>query len=797
MREEDPAGEANPLQLKYDKEFYIATATDRFSENWKTGTTTVSRFAEKLKRTIRTHETLEEYKALAKPQQDNIKDIGGYVGGPLKGGRRLKEAVQTRHILTFDVDHGFPKTIDRVKKVLKSYCYTISSSHKHTPEKPRFRLTVYPDRLMTVDEYEPVARKIAEAIDIEAFDPASYKINSMMYWSSASLDGIFLHEHNDAPFLEVDKVLAKYGEGNAWEDFSLWPRSSKETGTFSRMLKKLGDPRQKKGIIGAYCRVFFPIQKAIDAELGDVYAKARDDRYTYIEGTSSSGLVIYDGMLAYSNHQSDPAATGHAHSAWDLVRIHKFGNLDAEVNPATPINRMPSSEAMTEWAREIPEVRAELIESRLEVDAESFDRPEFTDTPDRKWRNELQTTENGAVKKAMFNVGLIVENDPKLKDRVKFNEFTRRMENSKTGGMFENKDLHDIRMYIGRVYVADFNKKDVADALYAQSKTNIYNPVRDYFEGLVWDGESRLETLFIEYFGCKDDLYTREIPRKTLVGAVTRVYEPGCKFDNVMVFDGAQGIGKTQFVYILAHGDKWYRELLTTSDRQKAVEQISGGLLVEMSELSATKTNKIEEEKAFISAREDRYRPPYALYTEEFKRQCIFIGTTNLREYLKDSTGNRRYWPITCNTKLDFDKFKANVDQIWAEAVVLYKAEYGVVLSPEVEIMAQQEQEGRFDQDSWEPIINEWLETDAPVARYDEVDYNDYTVENMEPRNRVCVFEIYRDCLKMKGQPDRRESKKIGYILNRNWEWKKTTVQRFGKLGRAKGWNRIPLNELF
>jgi len=334
MIKESPIGET--MNLKHDKEINTATAGNRFAKKWKNKSLTISEFVKSISVTTRTQETFDDYLAMPKDDQDAIKDVGAFIGASCKGGRRRKEDIANRHILTLDLDYCDTKTIPIIKDILKGVCHSVYSTHKSAPNKPRLRLIVYPDRVMLPDEYHAVSRKIAEKIDIELFDEAGFRLNQFMYYPSTSQDGEFVFWHNDAPFLHVDKVLEAYGPDEAWKDVTLWPTSSRETRNLDGMLKKQADPLTKKGIVGAFCR-HVSIYDALE-QLSDVYKRESKDRYTYIDGSSSKGLVIYSGAFAYSNHSTDPAC-GQTCNAFDLLRIHKFGHLDDNAKDGTPTTR--------------------------------------------------------------------------------------------------------------------------------------------------------------------------------------------------------------------------------------------------------------------------------------------------------------------------------------------------------------------------------------------------------------------------------------------------------------------------
>ena len=775
-----------PSKLEYDKEFSIAVAQSRMSAKWINKSMSVLEFAGKLGTTARTQETFDEYLTMSKGDQDTIKDVGGYVGAMLKGGRRTKASVANRQILTFDIDYGKPETVERVKKALAAYCYTISSTHKHSEAKPRFRVVGYTDRVMTVEEYQAVARKVAEKIDIEVFDTGSYDVNRLLFWPSTSSDGKFLFYHNDQPFIPVDKMLNGYGEKDAWKDTSLWPRSSRETKRFDRILKHQADPLTKKGIIGAFCRVV-SIEQALKDRLGDVYKKESADRYTYIDGSSSKGLVVYDGKFAYSNHDSDPCC-GQLCNAFDLVRIHKFGHLDDETSPNTSTVKLPSYTQMIEWAQDVKGVKADLVRSGQAIDESSFDvfnTGNEAPDEDNEWAGELQFTAKGELKSSLHNAMTIVQNNPRLKDAMRFNEFSQILERS-DGSQWIEKDSLNLHKYIGAHYGPDFSSQKIMNAIYQRGYENSHHPVRDYLWGLRWDGVSRLEPLFIDYFGCPDNVYTREAALCWFAAAVYRVMEPGYKFDFAPVISGEQGVGKTTFLRVMGY-EKWYGEL-SSFDPKIAIEEISGKWLVEINEMGATNKQALEAQKSFLSACYTRTRLAYRRDAENYGRQCVFMGTTNQDEYLKDSTGNRRWWPIEVSVEaIDIEKLKVERDQIWAEALVLWCGGYETFLTPEAEVLAREAQEAKLEEDEWKGKIEAWLEQEAYRDRY--LSKLGSRGGPLGQRDRVCFAEIWEDCLEQEGKAWSSDKGRVRHIMKKIEGWKKSDGTWFGnRFGHQRGW---------
>lgn len=791
--------EAVEQGLNHDWEIHIATASSRKSTNWRNGSTTVADFVRRLSSTVRTAETVEQFARMPKPEQDHIKDVGGFVGGLLKAGRRTGHAVANRQLLTLDMDHAPRDALDKIRDALPGVCWSVYSTHKHSSARPRLRLIVYPDRPTLPDEYQPAMRKIADKVGIDFFDHTTYQTNRMMYWPSTPSDGEFLFQHNDAPPLAVDALLAEYGEDEAWKDISLWPIGSAESGMTERKASRQADPLTKKGVVGAVCRVI-PIREAISEYLGDVYRHESGGRYSFLGGTTSSGLVIYDEKFAYSNHESDPAF-GQLLNTFDLLRVHLFGAQDDEVAENTPANRLPSYRAMVDWARDNKAVKTELVSSGLEIDSSAFDVFEDVPTDDGEededrpeWMADLQIAENGIAKSTFFNATMIMQKDVKVRGLMRFNEFSMTVENAITGENWSAPDSYKVRKYIGRKYQTDFPESKIEQAIEDRAHANSYHPIRDYLQSLEWDGEERLETILIDTLGAEDSLYVREATKCWFAAAVYRVMEPGYKHDTALVLGGPQGIGKTSFLQIIGKGD-WYGEL-SSFDNKVAMEEIGGKWIIEISEMGATNRHEIEQQKAFLSATVTRARPAYAKHPVDYKRQCVFCGTTNQDEYLKDSTGNRRFWPIDCGQgEADLEGLRKIVDLLWAEAFYLYAMDSDTQLSPEARKAATQRQEAKRESDPWEGVILEWLESDAPKQRYDtlhQFDYGDGEPET-EVRDRVCALEIWEDCLKMRNDIRQHDRRRIAAIMRNADLWESHQGQiRFGsRFGRQKGWVKV------
>lgn len=390
---------------------YVSTGNSRMDKKWNGTEMELDDFKSRISATKYTAETMAQYKKLSKAKQDDIKDVGGFVLGRLKGGRRKKDCVISRSAVTLDMDYGREGIIDEIEMFfdMKMMIY---STHKHTPENPRLRLIIPLSREITPDEYGAVSRKIAEDIGIELFDDSTYEPSRLMYWPSTSADGDFVFREIDGAVVNPDEVLSRYKD---WRDVSSWPVSNRQTAVVTRNIKKQENPLEKGGLIGAFNRAY-PITEAIDTFIPDVYRhSAMPGRYDYVPADSSAGVVIYDDLFAYSHHATDPCCNN-LMNAFDVVRLHKFGSLDAKADEGTEIGKLPSFKAMQDFASQDEKVKAVLAEERQKTAAEEFSEP------DGDWQGRLEIDRQGRVKDTLTNIALIIKYDSNLQNIV-YNEF--------------------------------------------------------------------------------------------------------------------------------------------------------------------------------------------------------------------------------------------------------------------------------------------------------------------------------------------------------------------------------------
>ena len=776
------------MTVKHDKALDVATGNSRKTKTWKNKTLRWSELLDRLKSTTRTPETMAEYKNMSRDQQSDIKDVGGFVGGYCNNG--IRSDIRHRSILCLDADFA-DADLWPDWGLLYGNAAAIYSTHKHTTAKPRLRLVVPLARDVEPDEYQAIGRRIAATLGIDKFDDTSYQPQRLMYWPSTSQDGEYVFEYIDAPLLDPDKVLATYQN---WRDLSSWPMSSRVAEITKTAATKQKDPLGKGGIVGAFCRAY-TIPQAIEAYVPDYVPCDEPGRYTYTGGSTAAGVVIYDDKFSYSHHATDPAS-GQLCNAWDLVRLHQFGELDKAIDPETTANLRPSYKAMVKLATEDKAVKAQIVSDRIAEAADDFD-----EAPPEDWKSSLKVTDKGGVAQTIENAVIILKNDPQLKGALALNEMDhnivtkRNLPWRKVNGSSQWVDGDDaaLRYYMERTYGMT-GKDRIFDAVNVVAQENKFHPVRDYLDGCEWDGVPRVDTLLVDYLGAEDNEYTRAVTRKTLVAAVARIYRPGCKFDYMLTLRGQQGIGKSAILAKL--GGPWFSDTFTTMQGKEAYEQVLGVWLVEVGELAGMKKAEAESIKLYISKQTDRFRPAYGRRTQEFPRQCVFIGTTNEQQFLRDTTGNRRFWVVDTPNDPTHDLWEEltpeTVRLIWAEAVEKYKAGEALYLTRELEKAAREIQESYEEENPRAGIIAEYLERQLPEG-WDNLDlymrreWLNTDAEGTVKRTHVCTLEIWAEALG--GNPDKLDryvAKEIRDIMAGMTDWrhqgnKQRTIRPYGR----------------
>lgn len=786
-------------KIKYDGDLFIASGHTAQSRVWHNKKVTWSWLVERLSSPTITRETYRQFMNASKIEQGRIKDVGGYVGGYLKNGRRDKLSVKFRQLLTLDIDYSNDN-------IWWDFCLSFSCAaflhitHKSCSTSLRHRLVIPLDREVTTDEYQAIARMVASKIGIDLFDQSTFDVNRLMFWPSVSSDQEYSYEFQDEPFLSADYILGLY---NDWTDVSEWPTSSNIDDFLQRESKKQEDPLSKQGMVGVFCRTYSP-QEAIEKFLPDVYAKTSEGRYTYLGGTTASGLIIYEDKFAYSHHATDPACNKLCNS-FDLVRLHRFGESEYIKDEKESYKKMEEFASKDNLVKKTI-ANERLNEAKYDFSADMQNDEDYSDD----WLSQLEVNTKGEYTNTSNNINLILKNDRHIKGAFRLNIFDNKRyiarstpwRSVKGYDTFRDVDYCGLRNYLDCIY-GIVSAQKIDDALSLEFERNSYHPIRDYIKSITWDGRHRVDTLLIDYFGAVDNSYTRAAIRKMLTAAVARVFEPGIKFDMALILVGEQGTYKSTFIKKL--GKDWFTDTFSTIQGKESFEQIQGAWLVEMAELSGLRKADIESIKHYISKREDSFRPAYGRVVETYYRQCVFFGTTNNIEFLRDPTGNRRFMPIDVRhskaVKSVFgDLTDDEIDQIWAEAYQNYQNGETLYLSGDEESIAKAEQISHFEVDERMGIIeayldklypDNWADMDIPDRRrwLDDPLAKKGTLRKSE----VCVAEIWCECLgNDKRDMSRYATRDINDILKSMEEWAPSNVTKtFPNYGRQRYYQRI------
>ena len=684
------------------EKYTISVGQSRMATSWSNKVTTWEQLTARLAKCRHTPESAAEYKAMNKTQRGKVKDIGGFVGGTVAGGgRRKADTITARSLVTLDIDFGTADTLELVREMLDGTMWCLYATHSHTKASPRYRLVLPLSREVTPEEYIPIARRVADDIGMDLFDSSTYEPSRLMYWPSVPSDVEYVFETGEGEPLDADRYLATYTD---WRNAAEWPVDSRTTGLIKgHSGRKQEDPTEKPGIIGTFCRAY-SITEAIETFLPGVYVPTgHPDRWTYAQGSTEGGLVIYDDKWAYSHHGTDPCCEKLV-NAFDMVRLHRFGEEDRDADINTPVNRLPSFQAMERFAREDETVHYLLVKEQISSINEDFSGVDLQEGADTDWIKDLKTDPKGALRPSPFNFGLILRNDPGLKGAAAYDLFQSRIvltrdlpwRKKNLDPYWNNTDDAGLIEYVDTAYKGLQGKTALLDANDIAVSQNYIHPVRDYLNSLAWDGTERLDTLLSDYLGAKDNELTRAMTRKHFVAAVARVMRPGVKYDYVLTLIGPEGSGKSSLVREMAR-DTWFTDSLTSIDGKEAMEQLRGKWLIEMGELTNYKKSTSEAYKAFLSKQDDSYRPAYGRKSETYPRQCVFFATTNEKAFLKGDTGNRRFWVVECGEDLPakdvWKDLPGEVDQIWAEAVVRWKEGETLYLNAKLEAEARERQE--------------------------------------------------------------------------------------------------------
>lgn len=781
---------------------------------------TLEELASWFKEPLVTKEKFRLFKTASFKKKQQLKaSAGWFIRCGIEGGIRNRKSVMPSGLITYDLDDVSPEMMESLLAgdLLPGVIMIGHTTRSHTPESPRLRLLIAVSKAIRADDYNRVSRIVALLIDpkLQHVDPVSFRPAQMMFFPSVSSDMLkhYVFYKQGGEKLdwedEIEKWELTHGDSH---DIRNLPKAASEP-ELRDVAEEAEDPLTKKGPVGDFCRAW-SITALIEGQededgnfvegpLKDVYEiddweEGAASRCTYIGGHSTNGMVVYGDKFGYSHHGSDPASD-QLLNAYDLVRIHLFGDKDAKLEGDEAMKDRPSVKAMSEWMKDDTFYRVQQIESRYgaqdllgdedlgddyEDDEEADDEEEdddlpsaddllgvkwsefnqsaeavverrrmFAPKPKKGWLRSLNLNDDGSIKSTGPNATVIVKNDPRMFRRIAFNELRQeevllddlksshpaltsiccqdKVYGDRWQDFFTDWVDQTIQLESGKKgggYDIAFAARTVAQAIRMASRHNAFHPVKDFFDTHA-EGEidvDLVETFLIRHAGAPDNCYIRDVTRNFAIAAVMRIEEPGSKFDFAPILEGKQGTGKSTLIRRL-FGTEFFGELSTDiSNPQRVAENLMGKWVLELPELSSLHRSDINDMKAFVTRQRDDVRLAYGNKVADLPRQCVFCGTTNDDEYLRDATGNRRYWPVPLDGRfIDPMGVVAERAIFWRTAVHLYRemrkaeqhGELDLSLQGESLKIARRLQEDRRKEevsDTWTDRVVEWA--DEPVA---------------------------------------------------------------------------------
>lgn len=701
---------------------------------------------------------------------------------------------------------------------IKGFAYSsISSTEAH----PRFRLVIPFEGAWNKDRYEVVARRLAkkigglEYLDLSSVKPQQpqmlpVKVNGGDYWYR-EFDGTLLD-----PADIYDEIASEMKNPDHPESFD------RREGEKVARPKNPYSGKSKPGIFAAICETYTP-EEIIEEYLSDAYIKTNEGEYHYhrSEDWNSAGAVISDDgqMVFCMNGEKNPACqfTGRTPAvvnSFDLLRYEMFPPEDAS-QEAEKESRKQAIEFFKNKSSRKREIKnrvkeyekSEMFKAREDQIVGSGSESEkeaLANLFERLEKNE----KTGAVKSTGTNIRTIISEDPRLAGKVYYNEFDQYItmgepmpwvdpEKRKTPCVWRDSDDAELRLFLERVYGIR-SAAATEDALVSVAHEHSRHPVKEFILKAEWDGVPRLDTVFIDYFKTDDNIYYREAARMFFAGAVKRIFEPGCKHDICIVIHGAQGIGKSTFLSRIA-GEEFHKDdklQLSRGNAKDAMEQIQDSFIYEIAELQGYE-NSLDDVKGFISKRFDSYRAPYAKRKVTSPRHTVFAATSNNAAFLRDPTGERRFWPIQSRAAyddpenypektifenwMDYDDEHTLTDdmiaQLWAEAYTIYKngeAEK-IDLSRDAKIILEEIQAAYKFEDGEKQLILNYLTAPIPdnymdVTKAEKQNWWRAIEEGVgvtgTPRLREYTSTVEIQAILLDRKTDNRVSRKISKILS-------------------------------
>jgi putative DNA primase/helicase len=688
---------------------------------------------------------------------------------------RRKDAVVSRSAITLDIDSPPPGFADMVELVFP-YSAIMHTTYSSSPDALRYRLIIPVDRELAPDEYITAAQAVMGMLGTEAFDPGSSQPERYMFRPASNEPSWFQWWEYEAPVLPVDEVLSGFEL-----DLSAKP--------IPKPNKSKRDPYEIDGVIGAFNRAYEDWDLLI--EVYDLpYTKVDEDRYQLVGARSEAGMgPIRDvAGFVYSHHANDPAY-GKTCSAFDLVRLHQFGDLDEDAKPQTPVNKLPSQEAMLEVATTDHRVIAQLVGVDFSEELEDV-------VEENSWKVRLRLApRSGKLLDVIQNWDLIRDNDPVFQT-LSYNELTLSPEAradlpwrkiNRLNRVFNDTDRWELTHYIEREYGIRPVKALIDSLVDTYAARRRFNPVHDYLEGLVWDGKARVETCLP---GVRTTPFTRVVARKVMVAAVGRMLDPGCKWDHTLVLFGEEGKGKSWWVEKLAKG---YSSSLGRIDNKDTLLTMQRSWIMMADEGHSLRKADSDAMKEFLTRTSDVFRMPYDRETLVHPRHSVIWSSTNDETFLRRQEGNRRFLIVHCEDRVNFDKITDEyVDQLWAEAVYMYRAGELLYLLDDEANQAAMERERFTEEDAIAGQIQEYLDQLVPaewwsmspesrVAWMADRDAGFHT--GIAQVDRTCSRQLWKEALGQRFEPRRVDLLDITEALKRVPGWRQVGRTRIPGYG--------------
>lgn len=747
-----------------DTTFKIVTAPKRDSLHWKAGTITWGELTE----------------WMGSPA--NRKAAGNYLLGELSvttvahdkddpddkctNLHRRKDAVVSRSAISLDIDSPERTFADAVELAFP-YAGLMHTTYSSSPDAPRYRLIIPVDRELAPDEYVAASHAIMQMLGRDQFDPGSEQPERYMFRPAAQQKRWFQWWELPGDPVPVDQLLDDFEE-----DLSRKP--------LPKPSRTKRNPFEIDGVIGAFNRAYEDWDLLI--EVYDLpYQKVDEDRYQLVGARSQAGMgpVRDVAGFVYSHHANDPAY-GVTCSAFDLVRLHLFGELDETAKPNTPVNKLPSHEQMLDIASTDHRVTAQLV--GLDFDAVMDDD---IATPE-EWKLNLRRNRTGKFIDHVHNWDLVRANDPLFSSLV-YNELSLSPEVAgdslpwrevkEVNRIFSENDRWQTVFYLEREY--DFRPtKQLVDALIdTTAHERVINPVRDYLAELVWDQKPRLETCLPGVYPTE---FTRKVARMVMVAAVARMMDPGCKWDHTLVLYGDEGLGKSWWIERISRG---YSSSLGRIDNKDTLLTMQRSWIMTADEGHSLRKADSDAMKEFLTRTSDVFRMPFDRETLVHPRHSVIWSTTNDETFLRRQQGNRRFLIVHCQQSVDFDLYTDEyVDQLWAEAVYLYHAGQKLYLEGEEAEQAAEERERFIEEDSLVGVLHEFMEQLVPDDWWDKspdgriawmADRDQgFEKPGVTKMDRVCSRQIWREALGQRGEPRRVDLLEVFEALKRVPGWR-------------------------